>query len=130
MRWRLGTRSRHGALGRGLVAILGAASFLTALFTPLLGNLYSLVADVGYFIPRESSVLTFRVLADNPGSGEWWIRGQDRHNFYAIDDKEPIYYIIPKRALHACPTFSPMDLATWCPSITVKAQISHGAGRR
>lgn len=121
MRWRMGSSSGHWALGRILVAVLGTASLMIALLTPLVGNLFSLVANAGYFIPRESSVLTFRVLVDNPGSGEWWLRGEDWHNFYAIDEKEPVYYVFPKRALHACPAFSPVDLATWCPSVTLKA---------
>ena len=98
--------------------VVVTASLMIVVLTPLLGNVYSLVADVGYFIPRESSVLTFRVLVNNSGSGEWWLRGEDWQNFYAIDGKEPIYYLFPKRSLEACPTFSPIDVATWCPSLT------------
>ena len=91
---------------------------MTLVLTPLVGNLYWLVAGGGYFIPRESSVLTFRVLVPNYGSGEWWLQGEDWRQFYAIHDKEPVYFVFPKRALGQCPRFSPGDLTTWCPQFT------------
>ncbi|WP_434777935.1 hypothetical protein [Neisseria sp. Ec49-e6-T10] len=35
------------------------------------GNVISLIAARGYYIPEQSSVFTFRVTVDNEGSGEY-----------------------------------------------------------
>lgn len=111
------------AAGRLLVTVGLTSVTMLVLLTPLVENLFSLVAGAGFFVPRESSVLTFRVLVDNPGSGEWWLRGEDRRNFYALDTEEPVYLVFPKRALGECPGFSPMDLASWCPEVTTRSAV-------
>jgi hypothetical protein len=114
-------RKRFSPFGRSLLVALGTAFCMVLFLTPLLGNVYYLIANRGYFIPSESSVLTFRVLVWNLGSGEWWLRGEDWNNFYAIHDKEWVYFVFPKRALDECPAFSPVDLTTWCAALTKKA---------
>lgn len=50
---------------------------------PFFSNLWLLSTGKGYFIPKESSIFTFRPTQFTDGSGEWWIYGMDDQRFYA-----------------------------------------------
>ena len=47
---------------------------------------------------------------DNYGSGEWWIYGEDRNNYYYAG-VEP--YISMQKA-NQCENFNKSDYRTWC----------------
>ena len=70
-----------------------------------------LASQKGYFIPAESSFWSFRETVGNPGSGEWWLYGEDDANFYALVRETPHYLVIPKSDLPV--GFDPLDQKTW-----------------
>lgn len=92
---------------------LGAFAILVA-FTPLFGNLWSLVTGAGWYLPAESTVFTFTETRANEGSGEWWIAGEDGRNFYAQASSESGYLVISREAAAACAGFDRFDTSTWC----------------
>jgi len=99
------------------LVVLGLCIALLASFTEVIGNSFLLLTDGGrggYFIPGESSVFTFRQTEPNGGSGGWWIRGEDRNNFYAIDLDAPGYLIYPKSRVLQCPHFDAARPSSWC----------------
>jgi len=51
--------------------------FLLVTFTSVLGNLFSILTENEYTIPKESSILTFEATKMNEGSGGWWLYGED-----------------------------------------------------
>jgi hypothetical protein len=95
-----------------LFLIVGAAIVLFA--TPAFGNLWYLVTGRGFFIPSESSLFTFNVTKENPGSGEWWLYGEDRRYFYALHEVEPVYLLLPRAAAERCPGFEALSYRSWC----------------
>lgn len=110
----------HSSRIRKLVLVGGlliVAAFIV-FRTPFLYNLL-LLPNREFFIPVESSILTFRVTEMNPGSGDWWLAGEDRKNFYAYSESRQFkYHLFPKSKAAECPGFQPKEPWTWCPSFT------------
>jgi hypothetical protein len=105
-------------------AIAGVV-FAFAMHTEVFGNSWLLLTDGGaggYFVPAESSIFSFRETRANPGSGGWWIRGEDGANFYAVETEQPGYLLFPREAVASCPGFSPMEPKSWCPAQTKRGQ--------
>lgn len=92
--------------------------------TEIVCNLWSLATRRGFFIPKESSVLTFEVLQMNTGSGEWWIYSEDRRNYYFAGESEKTvrYALFPKDKVDDCLNFAPTNYSTWCQEYTVKVE--------
>ena len=106
------------------IALAGGVLAL-AVLTELFGNSWRLLTDGGaggYFVPAESSIFTFRETQSNSGSGGWWIRGEDRANFYAIEPEEPGYLVFPKAAIDSCAGFNPTEAESWCSALTKRAR--------
>jgi hypothetical protein len=105
-------------LKRGLLAIVIVlfGVFTISLFTtPVVRNFWSIATDSpSFFVPKESSVFTFHITAENTGSGDWWLTGEDRNNYYAVDDEVRIYYVFPREKIAACPTFNKFVVSSWC----------------
>ena len=103
---------------RSLVAFgVAIAVFAAILYSRLGINSWLLLTDGGsggYFIPGESSVFTFTATEMNPGSGGWWLRGEDGNNLYAVVGSEPGYVVFPKAATARCHGFVETDPKTWC----------------
>lgn len=110
--------------GRNRFLIAGlalAAGVGLAVATPLAGNLWDLLTGVGYEIPAESSVFSFRATVMNEGSGEWWMYGEDGRNFYGVpvnDAGTAKYLVFPREKAAGCRGFDAHDTATWCPDST------------
>lgn len=64
-----------------------------------------------YIIPKESSFISFKVTFMNPGSGDWWIYGEDRVNYYYYYGLGN-YAVIPRE--NTCLSFKKLDYRTWC----------------
>jgi hypothetical protein len=103
---------------RSLLAIASVlvVTFVISLFiTPVARNTWSIITDSpSFFVPKESSVFTFHITAENTGSGDWWLTGEDRKNYYAVDDEVRIYYVFPREQINACPTFNKFVVSSWC----------------
>ncbi|MEM8955035.1 MAG: hypothetical protein AAGD22_12865 [Verrucomicrobiota bacterium] len=85
------------------------------LLSPTLTNCWMLVSGNGFFIPDESSVFSFRITEMNPGSGEWWLHGEDKKFYFAYGQTEgAVYHAFPKEKLVECPNLDPLAFATWC----------------
>lgn len=77
----------------------------------VVSNAFSMLTSKSFYIPNESSVMTFRVTLPNPGSGEWWLYGEDDTNYYALsDDDHYTYLVLPK---DAAAKIDPLDKSTW-----------------
>lgn len=91
-------------------------AFLTVLFfTPLLGNIFSLVIEKEYFIPKQSSIFTFNETVHNDGSSDVWRYGEDYTNYYFnLSDTNNSVLVFPKKDIDNCSGFNPEDITTWC----------------
>lgn len=89
-----------------------------------LSNLFSLLTADGYFIPSQSSIFTFRTTVGNPGSGEWWLCGEDASYFYALPDRDEVNYLaFPKAKLSKYTGFQQTDYKTWPTEATITSRI-------
>jgi hypothetical protein len=66
-----------------LLVIIGYFYFGNKTCSEGLGNVIMLLYANGYFIPKESSVCTFRATVDNIGNGEYWLYGEDDKYYYS-----------------------------------------------
>src|SRR3569833_2793289 len=78
---------------RLLLFVVAATAVALAAFvaTPAASNLWSLATARGCFIPRESSIWSFRVTKENNGSGEWWLYGMDGTHFFALHPTDAVF---------------------------------------
>jgi hypothetical protein len=83
------------------------AIYVLARATP---NLWGLLVDPNYFIPTGSTIFTFRPTMMNPGSGDWWIYGEDSRYYYYFEDDIKI----SKQTAETCQEFDKVDVTTWC----------------
>ena len=58
---------------------------LPAAFTHFYANLWYVLTENGYFIPKESNILCFNATKMNSGSGGWWLYGEDNQFYYALN---------------------------------------------
>lgn len=78
-------------------------------------NLWCLLIDPVYMIPMESSIFVFEPTVMNPGSGDWWIYGEDGNNFYYFTGEYSSPYVVyPKKLAAQCTGFQPANHDTWC----------------
>jgi hypothetical protein len=96
------------------IAAVGLA--LIAIATPLGANLWSLATGQGFFIPKESSLFSFKVTKMNEGSGEWWLYGRDDERLFAGHPSEPVYLSAALASQINCASFKADDFTTWCSS--------------
>jgi hypothetical protein len=97
-------------IGAGLAGLVAIGAYLFV--TPTGANLFGLVTSEAFYIPKESSLTTFRVTLTNPGSGDWWLYGEDKENYYAISDKDHFSYLVVPKA-EAPDALDPLDKTTW-----------------
>lgn len=87
----------------------------TLLFTPFFGNLYCLLIEKEYFIPKQSSIFTFSETVRNGGSSDVWRYGKDFTNYYYnLSNENNDVLVLPKSNIDKCPEFNPEDVSTWC----------------
>lgn len=91
-------------------------TFLIVLFcTSVFGNIFSLVIEKAYFIPKQSSIFTFTETVHNNGSSDVWRYGEDFTNYYFnLSSFNNDVLLFPKKDIHTCPGFNPEDVTTWC----------------
>lgn len=95
------------------LATLGL-TFIALALTQAPQNAWRAATSRAFFVPAESSMLSFRVTEENPGSGEWWLRGEDDQAYFALHPRQPVYLVLSRRAAARCPGFSPADQRSWC----------------
>lgn len=89
----------------GLAILCGV--YLLARAAP---NLLGLISDPEYFIPPGSTLFTFRPTMMNPGSGDWWIHGEDSRYYYYFENDLKI----SRQTARTCQGFVWDDTTTWC----------------
>lgn len=95
----------------GLIIIF---SLLLVTFTFVLGNLFSILTEKEYIIPKESSIFTFEATKMNEGSGGWWLYGEDNKKYYAFSvDSINKIISIDKSQSQKIKTFDKLDYKTW-----------------
>jgi len=79
----------------------------------MLSNVWFLITEKSFFIPKESSLFTFEPTQMNDGSGDWWLYGKDRNNYYAlnIENKNPLYFKLEKG--NETKNFDKLNYQTW-----------------
>ena len=101
-----------------VIVFTGTASLVILLIlamTPAAVNMWLLATERVYVVPKESSIFSFRPTVMNPGSGDWWIYGEDNINFYYFTGEGPSRYALyPKELAPQCAGFRPTDYDTWC----------------
>ena len=92
-----------------IIIVIIAVMFLK----DMLINVWYLNTEKSYFIPKESSVLTFKPTQMNDGSGDWWLYGEDRKNYYAlnIENANPQYFKLEKGS--ETKNFDKFNYHTW-----------------
>ncbi len=97
---------------KSLIGILMIAGTIALARSNLFANTYLLLTESSFYIPAESSILSFQVLQQNSGSGDWWLYGVDGTYYYAQSDGDPRgYHLVEKSGLPA--DFEPLDHTTW-----------------
>lgn len=100
-----------------LLAGLALTLFLLGFTTQVFSNLFQMLEGSGsFFVPAESDIWSFKVTKSNPGSGSWWLSGEDHRHYYALSEQKPEYIYI--RRDNNCPSFDPQRLETWCETRT------------
>ena len=111
--------SKPKILGVIVITTLTVVIAFSAL-TPFTTNFWLVLTGRDFKIPKESSLLTFRVTKMNSGSGEWWLYGEDNDYFYANSRAAGVkYHSFPRSKVDKCPGFDHLDFTTWCDSITL-----------
>lgn len=85
--------------------------FCTTIFT----NIFSIIIEKEYFIPKQSSIFTFKETVKNDGSSDVWRYGEDCTNYYynlSTFNNDVLYF--PKNKIKTCPGFNPENINTWC----------------
>ena len=91
------------------------AILMVAVTTPLGVNLWFLATDPVYVMPAESSVFRFKPTVMNPGSGDWWLYGEDGLYYFAFTGEgRPPYRSITRARAAACEGFIATDVEAWC----------------
>lgn len=98
---------------------------LVLILNTFLLNIFGMIIDRGYFIPKESSAFSFRCLMMNGGSGEWWVYGEDKRNYYFNGDHEykTGYVVFPKSEISLCKGFNAQDYSTWCSAYKINSEV-------
>ena len=83
-------------------------------FTSVLGNLFSILTENEYIIPKESSIFTFEATKMNEGSGGWWLYGEDDKKYYALSvvGRNKIISVDKIQSLKI-KNFDKLDYRTW-----------------
>lgn len=79
----------------------------------------SLVFDPNNYIPSKSNIFFFTPIDIDPGSGGYWLYGEDLYNYYYFlweGDKEYLYIF----KSNDCKGFNRLDITTWCSAIKVQ----------
>jgi hypothetical protein len=67
-----------------LVALLLAGLLSLCVFSQAPTNVWLLLTENAYFVPKESSIWSFEATVLNQGSGNWWVCGEDSRYFYVM----------------------------------------------
>ena len=97
-----------------VLALLLLGLAVVTVGSPLVTNTWFLLTEPAYVIPTESSVLTFTPTIMNPGSGDWWLYGEDADYYYHFSGLDPAYVAVPKDEALRCEGFDAVDFGTWC----------------
>jgi hypothetical protein len=79
-----GEKRREPAYKIHVAITVTAVLVVLAVCTHSCTNLWYLLTENGYFVPQESNIFCFNATKMNPGSGGWWIYGEDGKYWYAL----------------------------------------------
>ncbi|MCA9385507.1 hypothetical protein KC717_02570 [Candidatus Dojkabacteria bacterium] len=104
-----------GLLVLSFVVFCGVCSYIFW-FTFLIPNTFQSLTEEVYVIPKESSMWTFDATKYNPGSGDWWVYGEDSMYYYHYTGEgiDTTYEVISREDASQCSGFDKHDHSTWC----------------
>lgn len=89
-----------------------------------LSNCWMMVVASEYIIPKESNICQFEVNQMNAGSGDWWVYGQDKTNYYFFLGYDSLPYITySMKDAQKCLGFDKINVRTWCNIIVNELDI-------
>ncbi|WP_240996600.1 hypothetical protein [Pseudomonas viridiflava] len=84
-----------------------------AMGTNFFSNAFMMLMDGNNFIPKESSVFSFKPYEINQGSSNYWVYGEDGESYYYFSYGSTLAYILASKK-NSCPKFDRQDYLTWC----------------
>ncbi len=109
----MGKQTYSSMKNKILLSIIVIFIIVVMFLKNMLINIWHLNTEKSYFIPKESSLLTFKPTRMNDGSGDWWLYGEDKTNYYAlnIENKNPQYFKLEKG--NETKNFEKFNYHTW-----------------
>lgn len=101
-----------------LVLFVSGFVYLTFITNFTENFLKQIITTSEYKVPSESNLFDFKETQGNFGSGEWWVYGQDKVNYFYYDDQ---VYKISILSTSECQGFESKNYKTWCGSVPVKS---------
>ncbi|MFB9079811.1 hypothetical protein ACFFLS_07980 [Flavobacterium procerum] len=106
---------KKSPLSKWIIRLILFTSIILLCFTNMFSNLFSLIIEKEYFIPKQSSIFTFNETVHNDGSSDIWRYGEDYSNhYYNLSSFNKDFLFFPKKNISNCPGFNPTDITTWC----------------
>ncbi|MDE1460916.1 hypothetical protein [Spartinivicinus poritis] len=96
-----------------ILIVITLIGLMICLQPKLIVNTWFLLTEPVNVIPKESSILDFNPTVFNPGSGDWWVYGEDseRYYYFTYEQNKPYIYTLKSRK---CNGLIPTDYTTWC----------------
>lgn len=81
----------------------------------IIDNLWGLLTEKNFIIPKKSNILQFKPTLLNDGSSNWWVYGEDKHYYYYfLGSDSVLYYFSEKMDSDGCVGFKALDYKSWC----------------
>ncbi|GHU13375.1 hypothetical protein FACS1894161_3280 [Spirochaetia bacterium] len=96
-----------------IIALCIIIVFTIGFFTECFNNLWCILTENGFFIPKESNIFIFNATKMNEGSGGRWLYGEDNKYYYGlnIEGGIPQYYKTIKKDKFI--GFNKFEYKTW-----------------
>ncbi|WDF64910.1 hypothetical protein [Flavobacterium sp. KACC 22763] len=95
--------------------LIASIALIALFYTNIFANIFSLIIEKEYFIPKQSSIFTFKETIQNDGSSDVWRYGEDCNNYYynlSTFHNDVLFF--PKNKTKSCPGFNSKNVTTWC----------------
>lgn len=106
---------KKSSLHKWIIYLIVFTVFITLSRTHIFSNIFSLIIEREYFIPKQSSIFTFKETVRNDGSSDVWRYGEDSNNYYynlSTLNNDVLYF--SKKNVLLCPDFNPENINSWC----------------
>lgn len=106
---------KKSSLRKWIIYLIVFTALITLFFTNIFSNIFSLITEREYFIPKQSSIFTFKETVRNDGSSDVWRYGEDSNYYYynlSTFNNDVLFF--SKKNILLCPEFNPENIHSWC----------------